>query len=735
MDIENLNRAYRAVNSELARQNKTLAAREQELEDRNRHFDAALSNMAQGLCMFDSELRVVACNDRYRMLFSTPGYIARPGVSLREMIEYNVKAGRHPGETVEEVMAARCEIFAAGKPAILRSRIDGERTIEMSYRPIDGGDWVVTYDDITERESAKEQVAEQNRRFDAALNNMPHGLCMFRSDKTLIVCNEKYAQMYQLPPALRSAGTSLDSIIAHRIATGQGPCDTQFYWNEHVKRAREGKFSSYKLLLTDGRTIQIDHQPLAGGGWVATHQDVTEAIRVAAQIDHMARHDGLTGLANRVHFRNALEESLKRAARGDTLAVLCLDLDHFKTVNDTLGHLIGDDLLKSVAQRLEDCIRDTDIVARLGGDEFAIVQNGGAQPHGATILASRVIDALSRPYTIGDHVVTIGVSVGIALAPADGTSAEELLKNADLALYRSKEDGRGLYRFFETEMDARMQARRSLELDLREALAKGELRLEYQPLISVERGRVIGFEALLRWDHPRRGVVPPVEFIGVAEEIGLIQPIGAWVLREACAEAAKWPADIRIAVNLSPVQFRNATLVLDVVTALAASGLAAERLELEITETAMLNDTESTLTTLRQLKALGISISMDDFGTGYSSLAYLRKFPFDKIKIDQSFIRSLSDEHESVAIIKAITGLGTSLGMTTTAEGVETAEQLRRLSQEGCDEVQGYLFSKAVPPGQIADICIEVERSFGTKGRPADAPARVAWGSMRARAS
>jgi diguanylate cyclase (GGDEF)-like protein len=539
---------------------------------------------------------------------------------------------------------------------------------------------------------------------------------MFRADKTLIVCNERYGQMYQLPPALRSAGASLNSIIAYRVATDQGPCDTQLYWNEHVKRASEGKFSSYKLLLTDGRTIQIDHQPIAGGGWVATHQDVTEAIRAAAQIDHMARHDGLTGLANRVHFRNQLEDSLKRAARGDTLAVLCLDLDHFKAVNDTLGHLVGDELLNAVAQRLKDCIRETDIVARLGGDEFAIVQNGGGQPHGATSLAARVIETVSCPYTIGDHVVTIGVSAGIALAPADGTSAEELLKNADLALYRSKEDGRGLYRFFEAEMDARMQARRSLELDLREALAKEELRLEYQPLVSVAQGRVIGFEALLRWDHPKRGVVPPMEFIGVAEEIGLIQTIGAWVLREACVEAAKWPADIRIAVNLSPVQFTNATLVLDVVAALGTSGLAAERLELEITETAMLNDTESTLATLRQLKALGVSISMDDFGTGYSSLSYFRMFPFDKVKIDRSFVGDMIANPQARAIIRSVIGLGHGLGVPVVAEGVETPEQLEALRAEGCDQVQGYLIARPNPISHFEGVVID-------RGAPAPAKA------------
>jgi predicted signal transduction protein with EAL and GGDEF domain len=351
-------------------------------------------------------------------------------------------------------------------------------------------------------------------------------------------------------------------------------------------------------------------------------------------------------------------------------------------------------------------------VARLGGDEFAVIQPFGELPTGTTSLASRIIDSLSAPYTIASHEIVIGTSIGVSIAPSDGTTADQLLKNADLALYRAKSDGRGVFRFFEPAMDAKMRARREMELELRAALANSEFEIFYQPLVNVAIGQVAGFEALLRWRSPARGLVPPNDFIPLAEEIGLIVPIGTWVLKQACIEAAKWPDHIKIAVNLSPVQFKSDRLVFDVVAALAASGLAPQRLELEITETVMLHETETTLAMLRQIKALGVAISMDDFGTGYSSLSYLRKFPFDKIKIDQSFVRGLSGGDESAAIVRAVTGLGRSLGMTTTAEGVETTDQLELLRQEGCVEVQGFLFSAPVPSDEISLLLERVNKSL-----------------------
>jgi diguanylate cyclase (GGDEF)-like protein len=438
----------------------------------------------------------------------------------------------------------------------------------------------------------------------------------------------------------------------------------------------------------------------------------SERARAEAQIAHMAHHDALTGLPNRVNFREEMAKALARTRQGQSLAILCLDLDRFKGVNDTLGHPVGDTLLQLVAERLRECVRETDSIARLGGDEFAIVQVGCDQPIGSTALAQRLITSLSEPYEVDGHWVMIGASVGISVAPNDGDDPDQLLKNADMALYRAKTDGRGTYRFFEPEMDARMQARRELEMDLRKAVAQDELEVYYQPLINLKKNKISGFEALVRWNHPTRGKISPAEFIPLAEEIGVINPLGEWVLNQACFDAMKWPKGIKVAVNLSSAQFRSGTLVFEVVSALAASGLSPHRLELEVTETIMLMDTEATLTTLHQLRELGVRISMDDFGTGYSSLSYLRKFPFDKIKIDQSFIRDLSEGDDTVAIVRAVTSLGESFGMSTTAEGVETEEQLHRLRAEGCTEVQGYLFSAPVPAKKLAGLMRKIGRDL-----------------------
>jgi diguanylate cyclase (GGDEF)-like protein len=434
-----------------------------------------------------------------------------------------------------------------------------------------------------------------------------------------------------------------------------------------------------------------------------TVEDITERRQAEARIAHMAQHDALTGLPNRTLFRDRLAGALARAQRGESSAVLCLDLDRFKVVNDTLGHPVGDALLKQVAARLQAELRDTDTVARFGGDEFAVLQTTGQQPGSASALARRLIEVLGTPYEVSGHQVVIGASIGIALISADSADPDELLKDADLALYRAKADGRAAWRFFEPEMDAHMQARRLLEMDLRRALKAGEFELNYQPLVNLHTGKLAGFEALLRWRHPERGLVPPADFVPLAEEIGLIVPIGKWVLQTACAEAASWPKALKLAVNLSAAQFQvSAALVQTVSDALSASGLAADQLELEITESIMLQDTEETLATLHRLRRLGVGISMDDFGTGYSSLSYLRLFPFTKLKIDRSFIQDLGETPGNcAAIVRAIISLSGSLGMVTTAEGVETTAQLNRLALEGCDQVQGYLFSKPVPASAL----------------------------------
>jgi diguanylate cyclase (GGDEF)-like protein len=443
------------------------------------------------------------------------------------------------------------------------------------------------------------------------------------------------------------------------------------------------------------------NHPTADGGWLSTHDDVTERRRAEQKIAHMARHDALTDLPNRVMFRERLGEALMNVARGERLAVLYLDLDRFKSVNDTLGHPIGDELLKVVAGRLRHCVREVDTVARVGGDEFAIIQTDIGEPTDTAILARRLCEAIRAPYDLAGHAVVVDTSIGIAMAPGDGAEPDELLKAADMALYGAKADDRGNYRFFEQAMDMRMKARRDLEIALRSALAAGQFELYYQPQVNVDDRSITGCEALLRWHHPERGMIPPAEFIPVAEEIGLIVPLGEWVLRKACIDAARWRDDIKVAVNLSPTQMANQNLVPLIVSALAAAGLPARRLEIEITESVLMRDTAKTTTTLHRLRELGVGISLDDFGTGYSSLSYLRKFPFDKIKIDRSFVSGLPNDNESRAIIRAVTGLAKSLNMTATAEGVETNEQLEQVRALGCVEMQGYLFS---PPRPLADL-------------------------------
>jgi diguanylate cyclase (GGDEF)-like protein len=448
-------------------------------------------------------------------------------------------------------------------------------------------------------------------------------------------------------------------------------------------------------------------------------EQTKERTRAEAQISHMAQHDALTGLPNRVLFQQEMERALARVHHDGPFAVFCLDLDRFKSVNDTLGHPVGDALLVEVARRLKTCIRDDDMVARLGGDEFAILRRTNHSQTDAPDLAERIILELSAPCHVPGHTILVGSSVGIAFAPGDAGDAVNLLKAADMALYRAKNDGGGIYRMFEPGMDANMHARRLLEIDLAQALSNNEFQVYYQPIVNLDDYEVTGFEALLRWNHPTLGLVSPADFIPIAEETGAITPIGAWVLRTACADAARWPGEIKVAVNLSPVQFKSKTLVADVALALKASNLPAHRLEVEITETVMLQDTTATLEILNQLRAFGVRIAMDDFGTGYSSLSYLRRFPFNKIKIDQCFIQGMSEEQESMAVLRAITGLGTSLGMTTTAEGVETLEQLCRLREEGCSEVQGYFFSKPKPVEEVAGMLQSIVRQMASlQGMP-----------------
>jgi diguanylate cyclase (GGDEF)-like protein/PAS domain S-box-containing protein len=555
-----------------------------------------------------------------------------------------------------------------------------------------------------QREQAGLQLQSQSVRFETALANMVQGLIMVDHAGNLLVVNRRFCELAGLPAGAVMPGISYAEMLERVLTIGNVKPDEL----AELRRRRDeligqNKRSTFMWQRTDGRTYNVTHQPMEEG-WLTTYEDITERRTAEARIAHLARHDALTNLPNRVLFRETLEHSLAFARRGHLLALHCLDLDQFKAVNDTLGHPIGDGLLQAVAQRLRDGLRETDMIARLGGDEFAVVQSAIGSPIEATWLASRLIELLEAPFEIEGHRIVIGTSIGIVFAPQDGSDADQLLKNADLALYRAKVDGRGVYRLFQAEMDAAMQARRLLELDLRQALSAGQFEVFYQPLIDVRAHKVAGCEALLRWRHPTKGLVPPDQFIHLAEETGLIVPIGEWVLRQACITASQWRDGEKVAVNLSPVQFKSRNLVAAIIAALTESGLHPRRLELEITETVMLQDTDATLATLHQLRDLGISIAMDDFGTGYSSLSYLRRFPFGRIKIDQSFVRDLGKQADCIAIVRAVTALGSDLGMAITAEGVETRQQFDTLALAGCTEIQGYLFSPAVPDVAIPDL-------------------------------
>jgi diguanylate cyclase (GGDEF)-like protein len=696
-----------------------LKASSEEIAIQKLRFEAALASMPHGLSLYDAERRLITCNQRYREIYDAPEELCRPGTRFEDVAAYRKKHGSAPIPRSDEfVRAVLGEDHSTDQAIEVFEYPTGQVILVRQAAMADGG-IVRIHQDITtqvqrfeslkksERSAAEKNrvLKRQNMRFDAAVNNMSQGLCMFDKHEHLVVCNEPYARIYNLPPDLMRPGTTLRQILDYRFAHGMVPRFGRDRYVDERKRLVTDKIEATdEVELEDGRTISIHHHPMKGGGWVATHEDVTEQRRTEARVRHLARHDALTDLPNRAVLKEEMRRLELYIEGGETVAVFCVDLDHFTDVNDTLGHGVGDQVLIGTAERLTASARESDLVIRLGGDEFAVIASGLEDPRAAALLAERMVKSIAQPMIIDGSQVQVGASIGIAFAPGDGSNAETLLKNADMALYRAKGGGRGTYHFFERGMDEALQNRRLLEQGLKVALARGELRLMYQPLLDLPTSRICCFEALLRWDHPTRGVVSPAEFIPVAEDSGLIGSIGEWVLREACRTAAGWPEPMRVAVNLSPAQFRNRNLVDQVVAALSDAGLPAERLELEVTESLLLAETEQTLQMLHQLRAQGVHISMDDFGTGYSSLSYLRAFPFDKIKIDRSFIAGLNPGDESIAIVRAIIALGQSLGMSTTAEGIETEAQLNALREQGCNEAQGFLLSPPLPASAVLPL-------------------------------
>jgi diguanylate cyclase (GGDEF)-like protein/PAS domain S-box-containing protein len=557
---------------------------------------------------------------------------------------------------------------------------------------------------MRQHRASQQQLSIEKQKLDTAIGNMGQGLLLFDSSERLIVCNRRYIEIYGLSRDVVKPGCTFRELLHHRKETGSFQGDVERYCEEILRN--NGSSTTMVVDTADGRLIQIRNEPVPGGGWLATHEDVTERVRAEEKIAHLARYDALTDLPNRVSFREHVEQRLAEGSPEDRFSILYVDVDEFKSVNDLLGHHVGDELLKCIASRLLECVGPNDLVARLGGDEFAIVRAGISDHADLVPFVESIYRAIRSPTDCCDNEITTDASIGIAIAPNDGSSLDQLLKNADLAMYDAKTAGRHTFRFFVPEMGARMQARRALELDLRRAFAAGDFEIYYQPLVDLNSNAVTGCEALLRWNHPKRGMVSPAEFIPLAEETGLINELGEWVLGKACADAVSWPDHVILAVNVSPVQFKSKTLALKVVAALAKSGLSPNRLELEITEAVLIRDDEEALTTLHQLRQIGVRISLDDFGTGYSSLSYLQRFPFDKIKIDRSFVNDLCSTGGSSPIVQAVVNMALAQSMSTTAEGVETEAQREILRDLGCTQMQGFLFSPAVPAKQLKEILL-----------------------------
>jgi len=563
--------------------------------------------------------------------------------------------------------------------------------------------------------ASEAQALKKSRELEITLEHMSQGLIMVDGDRKVAVINHHAVVLLGLPEDFRQGQRVFNDVMSSLWKQGDFGEDGETLEpnvRELIKAGGLLDIGTYERTRPNGTVLEICSVPLPGGGLVRTFTDISVRKNSEARITHMARHDDLTGLANRVVFRERIEQALARSRRmKESFGVLVLDLDHFKDVNDTLGHPAGDALLKIAAQRLCQCVREVDTVARLGGDEFAIVQASIEGRPEAQLLSSRILGEITKPYEILGRAVEIGTSIGISLAPGDGTGAEELIKRADLALYTVKSEGRGGWRFFELAMETKALARHALEFDLRKALQGNEFEVLYQPMIDLASDEVSGVEALLRWNHPQRGVISPADFIPAAEEIGLISEIGEWVARKACADAFDWPSTVKVAVNLSPTQFKDKKFVDIIKNALATSGLPASRLELEITETVILHENQTNMSALMELRNLGIGIALDDFGTGYSSLSHLQSFPFTKIKIDKSFVLGLSsDKPDSLAIVRAVSELGKSLNVPTIAEGVETRGQLEIVRAAGCKEAQGFLFSRPVPAREIASLITQRKR-------------------------
>ncbi|MGA2054876.1 MAG: EAL domain-containing protein [Bradyrhizobium sp.] len=694
------------------RATKDLARNSLELRKTNARFDAALANMPTGLSMFDADGRLLVWNQHYIELYSMSPDIVRRGANIHDIIAHRKQTAGLDMDARAYVNEFRKGLLKDGS-STSTSRLNNGRMISVTNTAISGGGWIAIHEDITERVGDEQalfnqaaELARINLRFDTALSHMTQGLSMFDERKRLVVWNRRFVELYDIPEKFLKVGTPYEDIVADRFARGVTKTDKRSTTTVEAKVAELSALTSDSHRvdeMADGRFILLSRQPMAGGGWLSIMEDITERRRAEAEIVHLARHDVLTGLPNRAQFNEKLEEAGRRLKRGGAaITVMMVDLDRFKAVNDSLGHAAGDALLIEVGRRLKSTIRETDLLARLGGDEFAIIQEGGpSQREGAIALALRIIAAISEPFDLNGFEANIGTSIGIAVAPEHGSEPEGLLKSADLALYTAKAGGRNDYRIYHSDMLKTATSQQLAESELRDAIANRQFELHYQPVVDVATRRICGVEALVRWRHPVRGLVGPDQFIPLAESTGLIVPIGEWILQRACTDAAAWPAHISLAINISAVQFKKGNLLDVILCALVESGLEPDRLELEITETSLLENQEAHLATIRQLKNLGISFALDDFGTGYSSVTYLTNFPFDKIKIDRTFTQGVLERRDYAAVVSSVLALAKGLGKMTTVEGIETEQQFEYMRQAGVDLAQGFLFSRGVPASSL----------------------------------
>ena len=679
---------------------------QQRLESQKQQLDTALNNMTQGLVLYDGNQRLVLCNQRYLDMFGLSPDVVKPGAHSLDVIRHRQATGSFDGDAdafhVEvQRRVARGEITTS----TVKSK-DG-RTFHIVNQPLLQGGWVATMEDVTERQQL-EQERDRNYAFlSQILDHIPSQITVKDArDRRYLLANRVAAEQFGVTREEIVGKTASELFPQHSVNIIDADDEKMLQSGSLFKDEHVWDSQAYGKRYITSTRIGIRDNNGDVSYIVNVVNDVTERRRAHEKIAHLAHYDPLTGLPNRVLFHEQMQRELQKVSRGEQFALLYIDVDEFKGINDSLGHHIGDELLKAVAARLKACIRDGDLIARLGGDEFAVIQTSVKGVNDVLDFVTRIREAVRKPYQCLGHHLSSDASIGIALAPQDGTDLDQLIKNADLAMYGAKADGRRTYRFFEPAMDASAKARLALEQDLRHALTNGGFELHYQPLVDLRTDQVTGCEALVRWRHPERGMISPATFIPVAEDTGLIVELGEWVLRTACTEAAGWPEHVRLAVNVSPVQLREPTLALKIASALASSGLPADRLEIEITEAVLIGDDATALAILHELRAIGVRIALDDFGTGYSSMSYLKRFPFDKIKIDRCFITDITEADGSSVIVQAVVNIAASCNMTTTAEGVETQQQKELLRALGCTQMQGFLFSAAKPSAEVRKLFV-----------------------------